>query len=192
MGTERATVRWCTYQTSEQRYPTGRENADRQGVECRVVEQAIRGQRSNVPTAVASGMYTAHHGSYTTQPASALVRSSSPLMSCPAFSPSTKGRAATSPLARGWNYRVSGQVTVGDRPFLTVVGDFTLSGVTLPVEFAVEVAVDSTERIEVSGIAIVLRSDLGLIVPDVPSVSDVAGSLPEHRRQPEQNRPSRR
>ena len=64
------------------------------------------------------------------------------------------------------------QVAVGDRVSLTVSGDFTLSGVTLPVEFAVEVAVASTERIEVSGSATVLRSDFGLNVPDVPSVSD--------------------
>lgn len=69
------------------------------------------------------------------------------------------------------------QVTVGDRLSLTVVGDFTLSGVTLPVEFAVEVAVDSTERIEVSGAAVVLRSEFGLSVPDVPSVSDVADEV---------------
>ena len=69
------------------------------------------------------------------------------------------------------------QVTVGDRVSLTVVGDFTLSGVTLPVEFAVEVAVASTERVEVSGTAIVLRSDFGLVIPDVPSVSDVADEI---------------
>ena len=68
---------------------------------------------------------------------------------------------------------VPDQVAVGDRVSLTVSGDFTLSGVTLPVEFAVEVAVASTERIEVSGTATVLRSDFGLTVPDVPSVSDV-------------------
>ena len=69
------------------------------------------------------------------------------------------------------------QVTVGDRLSLTVVGDLTLSGVTLPVEFAIEVAVDSTERIEVAGAAVVLRSDFGLVVPDVPSVSDVADEV---------------
>lgn len=69
------------------------------------------------------------------------------------------------------------QVTVGDRVSLTVVGDLTLSGVTLPVEFAVEVAIGSTERIEVSGAATVLRSDFGLVVPDVPSVSDVADEV---------------
>ncbi len=68
---------------------------------------------------------------------------------------------------------VPDQVAVGDRVSLTVSGNFTLSGVTLPVEFAVEVAVASTERIEVSGTATVLRSDFGLTVPDVPSVSDV-------------------
>ena len=69
------------------------------------------------------------------------------------------------------------RVTMGDRVSLTVVGDFTLSGVTRPVEFAVEVAVDSTERIEVSGTAVVLRSDFGLVIPDVPSVSDVADEV---------------
>lgn len=69
------------------------------------------------------------------------------------------------------------RVTVGDRVSLTVVGDFTLSGVTLPVEFSVEAVVGSTERIEVSGVATVLRSDFGLTVPDVPSVSDVADEV---------------
>lgn len=69
------------------------------------------------------------------------------------------------------------RVTVGDRVSLSVVGDFTLSGVTLPVEFSVEVVIGSTERIEVSGVATVLRSDFGLSVPDVPSVSDVADEV---------------
>ena len=69
------------------------------------------------------------------------------------------------------------QVAVGDSVSLTVVGDFTLSGVTLPVEFSVEVAIGSTERIEVSGVATVLRSDFGLRIPDVPSVSDVADEV---------------
>ena len=69
------------------------------------------------------------------------------------------------------------QVTVGDRVSLTVAGDFTLSGVTLPVHFAVEVGVPSTERIEVNGSATVLRSDFGLGIPDVPSVSDVADEI---------------
>ena len=69
------------------------------------------------------------------------------------------------------------QVSVGDRVSLTVAGDFTLSGVTLPVEFAVEVAVVTADRIEVSGAATVLRSDFGLDVPDVPSVSDVADEV---------------
>ena len=64
-------------------------------------------------------------------------------------------------------------VTVGDRLSLTVVGDLTLSGVTLPMEFAVEVSVVSDERIEAAGTATVLRSDFGLDIPDVPSVSDV-------------------
>ena len=65
------------------------------------------------------------------------------------------------------------QVTVGDSLSLTVVGDFTLSGVTLPVEFVVEVSIISDERIEAGGTATVLRSDFGLDIPDVPSVSDV-------------------
>lgn len=65
------------------------------------------------------------------------------------------------------------QVEVGDSLSLTVVGDFTLSGVTLPVEFVVEVSIVSDERIEAGGTATVLRSDFGLDIPDVPSVSDV-------------------
>ena len=35
----------------------------------------------------------------------------------------------------------------------------------------------SDERVEVTGTATVLRSDFGLTIPDVPSVSDVADEI---------------
>lgn len=66
------------------------------------------------------------------------------------------------------------RVTVGDRVHLTITGTFTLSGVSRPVTFDTEVGVGSEERIEVTGTATVLRSDFGLTIPDIPSVSDVA------------------
>ena len=65
------------------------------------------------------------------------------------------------------------QVAVGDMVRLSVSGDLTLSGVKRPVEFDLEIVVVSNDRIEVSGTAMVLRSDFGLEIPNVPSVSDV-------------------
>lgn len=69
------------------------------------------------------------------------------------------------------------RVSVGDRVSLAVAGDFTLSGVTRPIVFETEVTVVSTDRIEVSGSATVLRSEFGLEIPDVPSVSDVGDEV---------------
>ena len=69
------------------------------------------------------------------------------------------------------------QAAVGDRIPLTVAGDLTLSGATRPVVFVIEVTLVSEDLIEVSGSATVLRSDFGLFVPDVPSVSDVADEV---------------
>ena len=69
------------------------------------------------------------------------------------------------------------RVAVGDRVALSVSGDFTLSGVTRPVNFEMEVIVVTADRIEVNGSATVLRSDFGLVIPDVPSVSDVGDEV---------------
>ena len=66
---------------------------------------------------------------------------------------------------------------MNDRVPLTITGTFTLSGVSLPVTFDAEVEVDSGDRVEVTGAATVLRSDFGLTIPDVPSVSDVADEV---------------
>ncbi len=65
------------------------------------------------------------------------------------------------------------EAAVGDTVNLVVTGDFTLSGTTMPVVFDIEVGLVSEERIEVSGTATVRRSDFGLQIPSVPSVSDV-------------------
>ena len=69
------------------------------------------------------------------------------------------------------------QVTVGDRVALSVTGDLTLGGVTRPVVFETEVTVVSADRIQVNGSATVLRSEFGLNIPDVPSVSDVGDEV---------------
>ena len=69
------------------------------------------------------------------------------------------------------------RVAVGDRVALSVSGDFTLSGVTRPVNFEMEAIVVTADRIEVDGSATVLRSDFGLVIPDVPSVSDVGDEV---------------
>lgn len=69
------------------------------------------------------------------------------------------------------------RVAVNDRVPVTITGTFTLSGVSRPVTFDAEVEVDSGDRVEVTGAATVLRSDFGLTIPDVPSVSDVADEV---------------
>ncbi len=69
------------------------------------------------------------------------------------------------------------RVAVGDRVALSVSGDFTLSGVTRPVNFEMEAIVVTADRIEVEGSATVLRSDFGLVIPDVPSVSNVGDEV---------------
>lgn len=68
-------------------------------------------------------------------------------------------------------------VTVGDQVPLRITGTFSLSGESRPVTFDTAVTVVSTDRVEVSGTASVLRSDFGLTIPDVPSVSDVADEI---------------
>lgn len=68
-------------------------------------------------------------------------------------------------------------VAIGDSVTLAVTGDFTLSGVTRSVVFDMQVTVVSEDRIEVSGSATVQRSDFGLAIPSVPSVSDVSDEI---------------
>ena len=69
------------------------------------------------------------------------------------------------------------EVAVGDNVTLVVTGDLALSGVTRAVVFDIEVTLVDEERIEVTGSATVLRSDFGLQIPSVPSVSDVADEI---------------
>ena len=68
-------------------------------------------------------------------------------------------------------------VTVGDEVPLRITGTFSLSGESRPVTFDTAVTVVSADRVEVTGTATVLRSDFGLTIPDVPSVSDVADEI---------------
>lgn len=70
-----------------------------------------------------------------------------------------------------------GEIAIGDTVTLVVTGDFTLSGVTRPVVFDIDVVLVDDDRIEVTGSATVLRSDFGLEIPSVPSVSDVADEI---------------
>lgn len=66
---------------------------------------------------------------------------------------------------------------IGESASLEITGDFTLSGVTRTVVFDVEVTPVSEERIEVTGSATVFRSEFGLQIPSVPSVSDVSDEI---------------
>ncbi len=68
-------------------------------------------------------------------------------------------------------------VTMGDQVPLRITGTFSLSGESRPVTFDTEVTVVSADRVEVTGAVTVLRSDFGLTIPDVPSVSDVADEI---------------
>ena len=68
-------------------------------------------------------------------------------------------------------------VTMGDEVPLRITGTFSLSGEARPVTFDTAVTVVSDERVEVTGTATALRSDFGLTIPDVPSVSDVADEI---------------
>ncbi len=68
-------------------------------------------------------------------------------------------------------------VAIGDVVPLRITGDFALSGVTQPVTFDVEVTLASEDRIEVTGSALVLRSDFGLNIPSVPQVADVSDEV---------------
>ncbi|MDE0368709.1 MAG: YceI family protein [bacterium] len=68
-------------------------------------------------------------------------------------------------------------VTMGDEVPLRITGTFSLSGEARPVTFDTAVTVVSDERVEVIGTATVLRSDFGLTIPDIPSVSDVADEI---------------
>ena len=68
-------------------------------------------------------------------------------------------------------------VTMGDEVPLRITGTFSLSGESRPVTFDTAVTVVSTDRVEVSGTATVLRSDFGLTIPDIPSVTGVADEI---------------
>lgn len=68
-------------------------------------------------------------------------------------------------------------VTVGDQVPLRITGTFSLSGESRPVTFDTVVTAVSADRVEVTGTATVLRSDFGLTIPDIPSVSDVADEI---------------
>ena len=70
-----------------------------------------------------------------------------------------------------------GEITIGETVELVVTGDFTLSGVTRPVVFDIDVVLVDENRIEVTGSATVLRSDFGLQIPSVPGVSDVGDEI---------------
>ena len=68
-------------------------------------------------------------------------------------------------------------VTMGDEVPLRITGTFTLSGEARPVTFDTTVTVVSIDKVEVTGTATVLRSEFGLAIPDIPSVSDVADEI---------------
>ena len=68
-------------------------------------------------------------------------------------------------------------VAVGDVVRLTVTGDFTLSGTTNSEVFAIEVTIVSQDRIEITGSAVVLRSDYGLTIPSVAHIAGVTDEV---------------
>ena len=69
------------------------------------------------------------------------------------------------------------QVNLGEEIPLTVHGSFSLSGISNTLTFNTKVKVVSADRIAITGTATVLRSDYGLTIPNVPSVTDVADEI---------------
>lgn len=64
-------------------------------------------------------------------------------------------------------------VAVGDSLSFTVIGDFTVNGVTKPITFDVTVTLAAEGRIEGTARAVVQRADFNLVIPEVPRVANV-------------------
>lgn len=68
-------------------------------------------------------------------------------------------------------------VAVGDTITFDITGDLTVKGTTQSVTFNASVTVDSETQISGSATTQVLRSDYGLVIPDVPSVANVTDEV---------------
>jgi polyisoprenoid-binding protein YceI len=68
-------------------------------------------------------------------------------------------------------------VEVGDTFEFEIIGDLTVRGTTNSLTFTTTVTVTSAERLDGTATATILYSDFGLVIPDVPSVSDVADEV---------------
>lgn len=65
------------------------------------------------------------------------------------------------------------QVKAGDTLNLQISGDLTLHGVTKNVTFDAQVTLVSTDQLQGSASGTILRSDFGLVIPNVPRVAGV-------------------
>jgi len=68
-------------------------------------------------------------------------------------------------------------VSVGDTIEFQITGDLTVRGTTNSVTFDTTVTVVSADRLEGYATATILYRDFGLVIPNVPSVSDVADEV---------------
>ena len=68
-------------------------------------------------------------------------------------------------------------VAVGDSVNFDVSGDLSVTGVTKRVTFAAVVTLDSETEISGSASVNLLRSDFGLVIPDVPQVANVSDDV---------------
>jgi polyisoprenoid-binding protein YceI len=57
------------------------------------------------------------------------------------------------------------------------VGDLTIRDVTLPVVFDVTATVDSMGQVSGAAVAVIERSDYGLVIPSVPLVANVSEAV---------------
>jgi polyisoprenoid-binding protein YceI len=58
-----------------------------------------------------------------------------------------------------------------------IVGDLTIRDVTLPVVFDVTATVDSMGQVSGAAVAVIERSDYGLVIPSVPLVANVSEAV---------------
>jgi polyisoprenoid-binding protein YceI len=69
------------------------------------------------------------------------------------------------------------QVGRGESVVLTITGDLTIRDVTQPTTFQTEVKTISDTRLEGYAMLLILRSDFGLTIPEVPQVAGVDDEL---------------
>ncbi len=68
-------------------------------------------------------------------------------------------------------------VALGASVSFDIAGDLTVAGVTRPVTFAAAVTLDSETQVSGSASVNLLHGDFGLVIPDVPSVTNVTDDV---------------